>query len=493
MALKQLMLTRERKEKADLLAAIEKEQEELRGQRTAWRVREQEAEKALAELEEKQDATEEERTAFDAEAAEIEAADKDLTEKEADAQSRAEAVRERIEAIDSELEELRKRFEEGSAKKEPVKELDETKERGVFVSMNRRERIEALVKREDVKNFLHDVKGMRQRGVAGVELTVPVVMLPMISEAAGQYSVLEKHVDVENISGDAAQNVLAGVPEAVWTETKDWIKELNLNLYQMKTYGNMVSGFIPVHESDLEDSEENLAAVVIDALGKSIGRAKDKAILYGNGVNMPVGIATRLVATAQPAWWSTQWVGDATPAFTNLSASHIGAVSAANLEPIKLYQEMAKVLGGVKNVYETGAGGKFWAMSSKTWTYLQIGLMSMNAAGSIVTAASKQMPVIGGAVEELDFIPDGVVIGGWGGNYKWVNRRGMKISQTEHLRWLQNQILYKGVARADGVPMAGEAFAMFNVMGTTKPTATMTFEAGSASREEEVLGGEDEE
>jgi HK97 family phage major capsid protein len=321
---------------------------------------------------------------------------------------------------------------------------------------------------------------------------VPVVLLPMVAEASGQYGVLEKYLDVENITGEGAQNVLAGVPEAVWTETRGWVKELDLNLYQMKTYGNMVAGLVPVHESDLEDSDENLAAVVIDTLGKSIGRAKDKAILYGNGVNMPVGIATRLAATEQPAWWNTQWVGDARPAFTNLSASNIGAVSDVSLEAVKLFREMATVLGAAKNVYDSGAGGKFWAMSSKTWNYLQVSMLSMNAAGAIVTAASKQMPIIGGAVEELDFIPDGVVIGGWGGNYKWVNRRGMKISPNEYLRWMQNQILYKGVARADGVPMAGEAFAMFNVMNKNKPTASMNFEAGKASREEEVLGGEDE-
>ena len=113
MALKQLMLTRERKEKTDLLAAIEKEQEELRKSREAWKLRESNAEKALAELEAKTDATEEERKAFDDEAAKIEKEDKDLTGKEEDVQKRADAARSRIEEIDGELEDIRKRFEEG--------------------------------------------------------------------------------------------------------------------------------------------------------------------------------------------------------------------------------------------------------------------------------------------------------------------------------------------------------------------------------------------
>lgn len=493
MALKQLMLTRERNEKTALLAEIEKEQEELRGKREAWKFRESNAEKALEELEAKTDATEEERKAFDDEAAEIEKEDNDLIEKEKDAQKRADEARDRIEKIDGELEDIRKRFEEGSkgAKGQEKKPVENHNERGVYVGMDKRERIVELVKREDVKGFLTNVKGLRERGVNGAELTIPQVMLPVIAEAAGQYSVLEKYLDVENISGDAAQNILAAIPEAVWTETKGWVKELDMSFYQMKTSANMVAGFIPLHISDMEDSEENLAAIVINTIGKSIGMAKDKAVLYGNGVNMPVGIATRLAATSQPAWWDTQWVGSERPKFANLSTTNIGAVSAAGLEGTKLYQEMLGVLGGVKRVFETGSTGKFWAMASTTWTYLQTQMLSVNAAGAVVTGANRQMPIVGGAVEELDFIPDGVIIGGYGGNYKWVNRREMKITPSEHVRFLQNQVLYKGVARADGMPMAGEAFAMFNVKSTAVPTADMEFNAGKTSKEEEVLGDDE--
>lgn len=493
MALRQLLLTRERNEKNALLAAIEKEQEELRAAREAWKIRESNAENALAELETKTDATEEERKAFDDEAAEIEKEDKDLTGKEEDAQKRADAARNRIEEIDGELEDIRKRFEEGSKKvKEQEKKTAENQnERGVYVGMGKRERIVELVKREDVKNFLANVRGLQNRGVNGAELTIPPVMLPLISEVSGEYSVLEKYLNVENVSGDAVQNILAATPEAVWTETKGWIKELDLNFYQMKTSGSKVAGFIPLHISDMEDSEENLAAIVINALGKSIGLAKDKAVLYGNGVNMPIGIATRLAATTQPSWWDTQWVGEDRPAFTNIAASHIGAVSAEGVEGVDLYKEMLAVLGNVKRVYETGSGGKFWAMASTTWTYLQTHMLTLNTAGAVVSSANRQMPVIGGAVEELDFIPDGVVIGGFGGNYKWVNRRGVKITPSEHVRFLQDQVLYKGVARADGMPMAGEAFAMFNVKSTAVPTATMEFNAGKTSKEESALGDDE--
>ena len=490
MALRQLLLTREKNEKNALLAAIEKEQEELREAREAWKIRESNAEKALAELEAKTDATEEERKAFDDEAEEIEKEDKDLTGKEEDAQKRADAARRRIEEIDGELEDIRKRFEEGSkkVKEQEKKPAENQNERGVYVGMDKRERIVELVKREDVKSFLTNVRGLQNRGVNGAELTIPQVMLPLITEVSGQYSVLEKYMDAETIQGTSAQNILATIPEAVWTETKDWIKELEMNIYQMKTAGNMVAGFIPLHISDEEDSAENLASLIINGLGRSIGRAKDKSMMYGTGVHMPVGIMTRLAAAEKPAWWDTMWVGENAPEFTNLSATHLGAVSSTGLEGIKLFQEVLAVLGKAEKKYETGPEKKFWAMKGSTWATLQTMMLNFNSAGAVVSAANRQMPIIGGAVEELDFMPDGVIAGGYGGNYKWITRSVMTISATSELRWLQNQVLYKGVERADGVPMAGEAFAAFNIGGTTRPTASMEFNDGKTSKEETVLG-----
>lgn len=490
MALKQLMLTRERKEKTDLLAAIEKEQEELRKSREAWKLRESNAEKALEELEGKPDATEEERKAFDDEAAEIDKEDQELTGKEQDAEKRANEAKDRIGEIDKELEGLRKRFEEGSkkAKEQEKKPAENQNERGVYVGMDKRERIVELVKREDVKSFLTKVRGLQNRGVNGAELTIPQVMLPLITEVSGQYSVLEKYMDAETISGTSAQNILATIPEAVWTETKDWVKELEMNIYQMKTSGNMVAGFIPLHISDEEDSQENLAALVINGLGRAIGRAKDKAMMYGTGVHMPVGIMTRLAAAEKPAWWDPMWVGENAPEFTNLSATHLGAVSSTGLEGIKLFQELLAVLGKAEKKYETGPDKKFWAMKGSTWATLQTMMLNFNSAGAVVSAANRQMPIIGGAVEELDFMPDGVIAGGYGGNYKWITRSVMTISVADQVRWLQNQVLYKGVERDDGAPMAGEAFAAFNIGGTTRPTASMDFGQGKTSKEEEVLG-----
>jgi HK97 family phage major capsid protein len=474
MALKQLMLTRERKEKEELLAKIEKEMEELRGSREAWKLRESNAVKALEELEAKPDASEEERKAFDDEAAEIEKEDAELTEKENDAEQRANEAKKRIGEIDTELEELKKRFEEGSKKEPENKKTENTNERGVIVSMNVREQIREMVKREDVKQMLDQVRD-RIRGVNGAELTVPVVMLPTVSANIEKYSKLLKHVNKVSVKGEGRQNILGAIPEAVWTEAIGKINELDIGVSQIQTDGNKVAGYIPVPNAYLEDSDESLAALVMDYLGQSIGYALDKAILYGDGVKKPVGIATRLAATTSPAWWQSKM-----PAFKDISGTNIGKLSSASVKDAAAYREMMAVLGKAKAVYNAGAGGRFWAMSNATWLKLQAMLMTFNASGAVTTGAAMQMPIIGGTVELLDMVNDGDILGGYGSNYVLTERRGTTINRSEHAMFIEDMTVFKGTARYDGMPMAGEAFALFNIDGAA-PKTSETFAEDKAN------------
>ena len=54
-----------------------------------------------------------------------------------------------------------------------------------------------------------------------------------------------------------------------------------------------VGGFIAIPNSTLEDSDIALANEILDGMGQGIGLAIDKAILYGTGTKMPVGIVKR--------------------------------------------------------------------------------------------------------------------------------------------------------------------------------------------------------
>ncbi len=121
-----------------------------------------------------------------------------------------------------------------------------------------------------------------------------------------------------------------------------------------------------------------------------------------------------------------------------------------------------------------------WVMNESTFTDLQIASMSVNASGLIVSGMGDTMPVIGGVVEILDFVPDNVIIAGHFDLYLLAERAGAKFATSEHVRFLQDQTVYKGTARYDGLPLIAEAFAAIGINGTT-PNATMTFAADTAN------------
>ena len=92
----------------------------------------------------------------------------------------------------------------------------------------------------------------------------------------------------------------------------------------------------------------------------------------------------------------------------------------------------------------------------------------------------KVMPIIGGNIETLDFIPDNVIIGGFGDLYLLAERKGMVIKQSEHVLFLEDATVFKGTARYDGLPVIAEGFVAIGINGVT-PTAEMTFAEDTAN------------
>ena len=163
-----------------------------------------------------------------------------------------------------------------------------------FFGMSVQER-DAFFADTRVKNFLSEVRALRaQHGsISGAELTIPDVMLDLLREAILKYSKLVKYTHKVNMSGKARQTIMGSVPEAVWTEACGKINELNLLFNNAEVDSYKVGGFFAVCNPILEDSDIDLASMLISALGQSIGYALDKATLYGTGKKMPLGIVTK--------------------------------------------------------------------------------------------------------------------------------------------------------------------------------------------------------
>jgi hypothetical protein len=167
------------------------------------------------------------------------------------------------------------------------------------------------------------------------------------------------------------------------------------------------------------------------------------------------------------------------PTFTDLHASHIGKLSASTVKGADLYKEMVGILGTAEQKH-AGKGDLFWAMSQATYTKLKQELISVNAAGAVVTGMEPTMPVLGGVIEILDFVPANNVIGGWGQEYKLVNRRNVQVAVSEHAQFVEDNTLYKATSRWDGIPISGEGFAIFSLT-TTAAATTVTFATDTAN------------
>ncbi len=463
MALRALMLKKDLDNKRKALAELQKKDAE-------FEARNLELEKSIEEVQ-----TEEERSAV------VEAIDAYEEEKKAHDQAKADLDAE-IRGLEAELAAV----EEEQVEPEPVNlepELAPIEERKEFRHMETRkffgmtnQERDAFFARDDVKAYLSEIRSCmkEKRAISNVGLTIPEVMLGLLRENIMEYSKLYKHVTVRPISGTGRELIMGTIPEAVWTDCCANLNELDLGFNDTEVDCWKVGGFFAICNANLEDSDIDLAREVLTAIGQAIGLALDKAILYGTGTRMPLGIVTRLVQTQAPADYpatARAWADLHTTNVVSIPASATGAA---------LFKQILLKAGAVKGKYARGT--KVWVMNETTYTALKAEALVINAAGAIVSTIEGTMPVVGGVVEVLDFIPDNVILGGYFELYLLAERAGTKFATSEHYRFLADQTVFKGTARYDGQPVIAEGFAAIGINGVT-PNATMTFAPDTANTE----------
>lgn len=458
MALKVLLLRKK-------IESKKKELEALQAKDGDFSTREAELEAAIAE----------------AETAEDQAAVEELTDAYEADKAAHDAAKESLESEISELEDdlaEEERNQDTKPAKDPAKGQEKTSEKReekktmrkrfkIFEGMNVMER-HALMEREDVKAYVGEIRAhiREKRALQNVGLTIPTVMLDLLRENVERYSKLYDHVNLQQISGNGRQVIMGVVPEAVWTDCCANLNDLDLGFSDTEVGCWRVGGYFAICNATIEDSDIDLLGVVMDAAGQSIGLAVDKAIVYGPGTRMPFGIVARLAQTEEPSDYpetARPWVDLHTTNIKSIAAGKTG---------VDLFAEIALASGAAKGKYSRGE--KVWVMNETTYTYLMAQAMSINAAGAIVSGVNGRMPVIGGIIEVLEFVPDYVIVGGYMDLYLLAERAGTKFAESEHVKFLQDQTVMKATARYDGKPVIAEAFVAIGVNGVT-PTADMTF------------------
>ena len=458
MALKVLML----KKKID---DSNKALEALRAKDADFSRREAEIEASIAEAE-----TEEERSAVDEAISGFEAEKAEHEEAKA-------SLERTVSDLEAELAEA----EAAQATPAPVADNTNRKDektmsistRSNFYGMTREAQTEMFA-RDDVKAYLAEVRSCiaEKRALTNVGLTIPAVFIGLLRENLINYSKLYKHVDLRRIGGTGRMVIEGTIPEAVWTDCCANLNELDLGFNDVEVGCWRVGGFFAVCNATLEDSDIDLADELLTAIGKAIGFALDKAILYGTGTRMPLGIVTRLAQTAEPEDYPAT-----ARAWADLHTSNIQSI-AASVKGNNLISAIVEASGAAKGAYSRGA--KVWVMNETTYTKLMAQTVATTAAGQIVAGIAATMPVIGGVIEVLNFVPDNVILGGYFDLYLLAERAGQKFATSEHVRFLQDQTVFKGTARYDGKPEIAEAFIAIGINGVT-PNATMTFAPDTAN------------
>lgn len=448
-----------------LKAKIDKKREELKKLKekdAEFATREAELETAIGEAQ-----TEEEQQVVSGQVETFETEKKEHDEKK-------ENLEKEIEDLENDLKKEEQQPEEPVRAREPKGEKRTMENRRKFFGMNAQERT-AFFANENVKNFLQRVRelGFEKRAVKGADLTIPTEVLDLIRENIMDYSKLVRRVRLRTVSGKARQTVMGTVPEAVWTEMCAKLNEIDFGFTQTEVDGYKVGGVIYICKATLEDSDYDLAVEIITALGIAIGIALDKAILYGFGTKMPLGIVTRLEQTSEPS----DYPANARP-WVDLHTSNVITIGSGKTG-LEFFKEIVAAGGKTKNRYARGT--KFWAMNETTYTKIKIEAMNFNTAGAIVSVQDGTMPVAGGDIEVLseDIIADNNIVCGYGELYLLAERAGSEFERSDQYKFAEDQVAFKGSARYDGEPVIAEGFVSIGF--GSAPAKSATFAGDTAN------------
>lgn len=452
MALKTLLLRKRIDNKKKELEALKAKD---------FSAREAELTKAIDEVE-----TEEQRTEIEGMVADFDA------EKAQNEKAIADLERE-IEGLENDLAaEEEAQDTDPPAEKQPEERKDEKtmKNREAIPTMTIRDRLVDIVTRDEVKDYLAEVRTAikEKRAITGVGLLIPEIMLELIRMETAHDSRLLPFVNRRAVSGVARQNISGAIPEAIWTEMCANLNEIAMGFNQIEVDGYKVGAYMAICNASLEDSDIALASEIVTTLGASIGKALDKAILFGTGTKMPTGIVTRLKQESQPASWGTN-----APAWVDLHSTNIQTLNIGSTRGAEFFESLITALAVAKPIFNSD--GLFWVMNRKTHLKIIAKALAFNAQAALV-ANTTLMPIIGGTVVEFEDneIQDNTIYGGFGGNYLLAERAGVEFASSDIPLFLQDQTVFKATARYDGMPLDGKAFVVVN-FNNTSPTTSATF------------------
>lgn len=308
----------------------------------------------------------------------------------------------------------------------------------------------ALVAREDVQKTLAEVRTLikEKRSVTGQNLTIGETILGLVRENIIDYSKLFGRVNTFTTNKDGRVIVQGLVSEAIWTECCAVLNELDLEFGQVELDCYKVAGYLVLCNAAIEDSDIDLLDAVVVGLSQSIGKALDKAIVYGTGVKMPTGVVTAIAETA----------------------SQKVTISGSDHDK-KFFQDIIGAAAKADSKYSRGE--KLWIMNDATYALVMQEAVAVDGSGAYVSVVNGRMPAIGGEIIVINDIPNNNIVMGYFDLYALLEKKGITIDTSEHVKFLEDQTVVRGRGRYDGKPVIAKAFVAIGIGAA--PTTEVDF------------------
>ena len=397
---------------------------ELQTKMDAIKKRSDDTQKALEEAK-----TEEDIKTVEAEITEIE-------KEQGDVEVEKKNIEAEITTLETELEDVKQREAEATKK-------NQTRGKGESETMNRMQVRELLkngeyYKRSDVVEFYDRFKNLR--AVTGGELTIPEVIVNRIMDILGDFSTIYNIVDRIQVKGTARILIDTDTTPAQWVEQNASLPVADVGTIAYLDFDGFKVGKVTfVDNYLLQDSVINLDEYVSRKIARAIALALDISILRGTGLagKQPTGIIPSI------------------PAENRVTLPSADATMSDFVKPIGLIDTGEDVVGEISAVMRR----------STYYAHFLEMTINVNADGEVVGRLPNLVrpDILGIPVVFSNHMNAHEVLYGEFDKYTLVERENITIDNSEHVRFVEDQMAFRGKGRFDGKPTKPEAFVLVTI------------------------------
>jgi HK97 family phage major capsid protein len=346
--------------------------------------------------------------------------------------------------VEDEIAQLERDLEEINERSQASNKQAQKRDKGVdqMKGINRLQ-VRELIKsgeyfeRSDVKEFYEKFKNLR--AVTGGELTIPEVVVNRIMDILGDYSTLYPLVDKIRINGTARVLIDTDTSPASWVEQNAALAVSDVGTIATLDFDGFKVGKVTFIDNYLlQDSIINLDDYISRKIARAISLALDIAILSGTGA-----------AGKQPAG-----ILPAIPSGNKVTVAE-GDPIADYVKPIGLIDTGLDAVGEIRAVMRR----------STYYAYFLEMSINVNAEGQVVGRLPNlsRPDILGIPVTFNNSMPADTVLYGEFDKYTLVERENIAIDNSDQVRFVEDQMAFRGKGRFDGKPTKAEAFVQVTI------------------------------